>query len=89
VKIVWSFSALEDIELHYSYIARFNPKAAAEVAADLYGIGQSLKRLPMRGRPGIIEGTREIVSAPYVIVYQVDGDMVHVLRVWHEAQYRE
>jgi plasmid stabilization system protein ParE len=43
------------------------------------------------GRPGLVEGTRELVEAPYIIVYMVDepADEVAVLAIVHGARNRE
>lgn len=42
------------------------------------------------GRPGSAAGTRELVEAPYIIVYEVreDRDELVVLAVYHGAQSR-
>lgn len=41
---------------------------------------------PNLGRPGRIAGTRELVAHQnYVLVYDVTGDMVRILRVLHAA----
>jgi addiction module RelE/StbE family toxin len=55
-------------------------------------IERSVRRLvdhPQSGRPGRVEGTRELVvpGTPYVIVYRVEADqIIVVLRVLHGAQ---
>lgn len=53
----------------------------------LYDAARSLKRFPNRGRIGQKEGTRELVVArtPYIIVYGVDQEMVHIFRVFHAS----
>lgn len=38
------------------------------------------------GRPGERKGTRELISAPYVVVYRLHKDAVEILHVWHGAQ---
>ena len=42
------------------------------------------------GRPGLIEGTRELIEYPYIIVYRVDEerDEVVVLSIIHGARKR-
>jgi plasmid stabilization system protein ParE len=47
--------------------------------------------LPHIGRPGLAEGTRELVEAPYIIVYVVDepADEITVLAVVHGARDRK
>jgi plasmid stabilization system protein ParE len=48
-----------------------------------------LEYLPERGRPGLVQGTREITAIwPYVIVYRITPHAVEIVRVWHGAQDR-
>jgi toxin ParE1/3/4 len=43
------------------------------------------------GRPGLVEGTRELLEWPYIIVYEVNEkrDEIVVLSIVHGAQDRE
>jgi len=50
VRIVWSPSALRDIRHIYRYVARFNRRAAEDLARDLVAAGDSLETFPQRGR---------------------------------------
>jgi toxin ParE1/3/4 len=45
-----------------------------------------LANAPAVGRPGEVNGTRELVVSPYVIVYRYTDEIVEVLFVWHGAQ---
>ena len=40
------------------------------------------------GRPGRVEGTRELVvrRTPYIVAYRVEKDCVRILRILHSAQ---
>ena len=53
-------------------------------------IGQKARHLvrhPQLGRPGRVEHTRElVVHRNYILVYDVAGDLVRVLRVLHAAR---
>jgi plasmid stabilization system protein ParE len=85
--VVWTFSALADVEGIRRYIGNFNPIAAREVAERIIEIGNRLATFPNRGRR--VPGTwlRETTLArPYVIRYRVDPDRVVVLRVRHSAR---
>jgi toxin ParE1/3/4 len=48
-------------------------------------------KLANMGRPGLIEGTRELIEYPYIIVYRVDEqlDEIVVLSVVHGARDRQ
>ncbi|WP_396127291.1 type II toxin-antitoxin system RelE/ParE family toxin [Acidicapsa acidisoli] len=43
---------------------------------------------PRRVAPGKILGTRELILSPlpYLIVYSVEEERIHVLRIFHGAQ---
>jgi toxin ParE1/3/4 len=49
-----------------------------------------LDALANKGRPGIIEGTKELLEHPYIIVYRISekGDEIVILSVVHGAQDR-
>ena len=70
------------------YIARDNPAAAYALHdAILRQVGR-LAEHPRMGRPGRVEGTRELVvsGTPYIVAYRVVGQDVTILRVLHGAQ---
>ena len=43
------------------------------------------------GRPGLVNGTRELIEYPYIIIYSVDDRRreIDVLSIMHGAQQRE
>ena len=45
----------------------------------------SLRRFPRRGRPGAVEGARELLHErlPYIVAYRVKEDAVEILHIWH------
>ena len=84
MRLIWSDTALIDVEAHVDYLAQVNKFSAAELTVALLGAGDSLMLMPHRGRPGRMPGTRELVAVfPYIIVYQVGSDAVEIIRVWH------
>ena len=85
MRLEWTHAASRDLDLIEEYIGRDNPTAAVNtVRRIIRRIGQ-LARHPGLGRPGRIEGTRELVTIglPYVVPYVQEGDTVIVLRVLH------
>ncbi|WP_338312565.1 type II toxin-antitoxin system RelE/ParE family toxin [Bradyrhizobium sp. TM239] len=72
---------------------RIIPHAAARVADRIRTKIERLAvlGLPHIGRPGLLEGTRELVEAPYVIVYAGDqpNQLIDVLAILHGARDRE
>jgi addiction module RelE/StbE family toxin len=64
------------------------PERAAELVRGIYNAPAALLTFPLRGRAGKKEGTRELVlsSLPYIVVYQVTGEVIHIVRILHGAQ---
>jgi plasmid stabilization system protein ParE len=71
-----------------AYLKEHRPAFAYPTVSRLYQAAESLIQFPYRGRVGQEAGTRELVvpRLPYVIVYQVAGDVVSIARILHGAQ---
>lgn len=56
----------------------------------LYERIRALKDAPYLGRPGRVEGTREILfqPLPYIAVYRVHEQSIEIWRIFHTAQDR-
>jgi toxin ParE1/3/4 len=79
-------AALGDLDSLRSFIAADNPAAAQQEVARLFAAIDRLLQLPNIGRPGRVPATRELVVAPYLIIYTVDGERLIVLRIIHGAR---
>jgi len=88
MQVRWTKAAADDLESIANYLFEKTPEHAARLIRELYTAPSSLKRFPNRGRPGKKEGTRELVlrALPYIIVYRVSGENLHVVRILHGAQ---
>ena len=88
MRVRWTLPAAEDLEHICDFIAEERPQSARRVAQDILAAVKSLSTLPNRGRPGRVEGTRELVLTPlpFVAIYEVEDEEVRVLRVLHGAQ---
>lgn len=86
-EVNWSSAAYRDLTRITEYLAERNPAAALRLAESLITAADRLATFPYRGRRGQAKDTRELVTVrPYVLVYQVEGQHVTILRVWHVAQ---
>nr|WP_281175963.1 type II toxin-antitoxin system RelE/ParE family toxin [Edaphobacter aggregans] len=49
---------------------------------------KELVRFPEIGRPGRVEGTRELVirRTPYIVAYRITRGTVQILRILHDAR---
>jgi toxin ParE1/3/4 len=88
VEIVWRQVALIGLEHARDYIAEQNPSAARHILEDILAEVERLAKMPNMGRPGRVEGTRElvVVGTPYVVAYTVFDNQLNVLAVQHGAQ---
>ena len=87
MRLAWTRLASQDRKAIREYIAEDNLNAALYLDEQLeFKAGQLLSH-PDLGRPGRIPGTRELVAHPnYILIYDVAGDVVRVLRVLHAAR---
>lgn len=93
MRVRWTLLAEQDRADIIDFIARDNPLAAAHMD-ELFGAAVArLARHPLMGRPGRIQGTRELLPHPsYLLVYEVQGDtlwilaLVHTARMWPPAR---
>lgn len=86
--VIWHPDAEDDLEEIVDYIAIYNIEAALKLARRIVGaIEDSLPRSPYTGRPGRVEGTRElVVHQNYIVIYEVTTDAINVPNVIHAAR---
>ncbi|MGO9700285.1 MAG: type II toxin-antitoxin system RelE/ParE family toxin [Xanthobacteraceae bacterium] len=93
MRVTFEPAARDELDNIYSWIAKDSPRAAHEMIARIEAKVMRLEtpELTHMGRPGLVEGTRELLEYPYIIVYQVHDDRgeVVVLSIVHGAQDRE
>lgn len=87
MNLVWTRPAREDRKAIREYIAVDNPSAALDLDELLSDKAALLLDHPGLGRPGRLGGTRELVAhRNYILIYDVVGNLVRVLRVLHAAR---
>lgn len=82
----WSETASDDLKNIFEYIARDKPDAASATVELLIQAGDRLARYPNTGRPGRRTGTRELVHAPFVVVYSIAGEVIDIHAVLHGSR---
>ncbi len=86
MQVLWSPADINDLEAIGDYVARDKPDASLKLVRRLFVSVEALAAMPERGRRGRIEGTRELVIPPYIVVYELDEDRLHILHIYHAAQ---
>ena len=90
-RVVWAEAALVDLRDLVRYIARDDRQVAKRFGDLIVTKVQSLQTFPRIGR--IVpehreERLRELIMAPYRIVYEINDETttLAVLRIWHGAR---
>lgn len=90
VRIEWSVTTLEDVDLILQFIAREAPQTALMFGEQLISSVERLSSFPDSGRlvtEAPAEDIREVIFGNYRIIYKVaDQSHISVLRVWHSAR---
>lgn len=88
MKLVWTPRALADLDEAAEYIAQDNPQAADRLVRRIEERVLQLQHHPELGRPGHVDGTRELVvtRTRYIVAYRVADKRIDVLAVLHGAR---
>lgn len=84
--VLWTTSAIADRDAIFDYIEADNPQAAVAQDQLFSARAQILAQFPLLGRPGRLAGTRELVEGNFVIVYEIAGNAIRIIRVLHGAR---
>ncbi|MDZ7961396.1 MAG: type II toxin-antitoxin system RelE/ParE family toxin [Aulosira sp. DedQUE10] len=92
-QIVWTETAIDDLNRHYDFIKLNNPDAAARAIQAIVYTGESLQQNPCRGRiVDEIAGLRKVLVSfgqyGFIIHYVILEDDVVILRVYHGRENR-
>ena len=89
MNIEWTDEAIADLSSLHAFIAKDNLSAAQKVAMTIVeSIETHLPDNPHIGRPGRVNGTRELVitHTPYIVPYRIKSATIQVLRIYHGAR---
>lgn len=85
MKLRWTRHAIDDLKQAHDFIAEHNPPAARGVILRIESALKALRGYPEIGRPGRVEGTRELVipDTPFIIAYRLTARSIEILAVMH------
>lgn len=91
MRVSWTSKALGDVARMHAFLAPVSPKAAATVVRKLTAAPKVLATQPRIGTP-LTEfaprDVRRLIVGDYELRYELAGDGVFVLRVWHTREDR-
>jgi plasmid stabilization system protein ParE len=92
MNLEWSPESSEDLSRLHDFLAPVNPRAAAEAVQMLVRAGLQLPGMPRIGQRvedfGVREVRRVIVEGRYELRYEIVGERIIVLRVFHAREDR-
>ena len=87
MKLIWSPQSIEDRKQIYAFIVEHDQRAADEMDELFSKQANLLLVFPEAGKPGRVEGTRElVVHKHYILVYSYAGDAIAILTVLHTSR---
>jgi toxin ParE1/3/4 len=88
MQVLWLENARAARTAAIEYIAQDSVTAALSQLDEIEQQTTRLADYSKLGRIGRIKGTRELVinRTPFIAVYRIDGDVIHILRFLHGAQ---
>lgn len=88
MKIYWTNESLSEISIIFEYIAKENLSASVSLVDSIFDrVEEVLVDNPKAGRPGRVNGTRELViHSSYIVVYRINSHPIEILTVRHTAR---
>ena len=89
MRVIWTRPAVADVLQIRDCIAADSPRYGRIVAERLFASVERLTKYPLSGRvvPELDDASlREVVDAPYRVVYRVGVDTLEILTVVHAAR---
>lgn len=91
MRLQWSNGALDDLTRLYEFLTATNQRAAAKAVGLLVSAPSALLVNPRLGRRLHRFDPREarrLVVKHYELRYEIQGDVIYVLRFWHTREDR-
>ncbi len=80
----WTPKTERQLTVIHDFIARHNLEAAAQTVESLLKGAEQPLEFPNLGKPGKRRGTRELVRAPFTIVYRHLEDVISIEAVFRD-----
>ena len=88
MRLIWSKRALRQRQNIFVYLREHDPAVADRADEALLERAKDLLQHPRLGRPGRVDGTRELILTdyPYVIAYRLRKQSLEIAAVLHAAR---
>jgi len=88
MRVVWPAAAQADLVSIHDFLFPNNPYAAERIVSEVLSKAETLATFPKRHRRSAAGNSHEyaLPGLPYILVYEVEQDLVRILSVFHAAQ---
>jgi toxin ParE1/3/4 len=89
VRLRWTNESITDLRAIHRYVARDDRDSADRLVRRIRSaVLAQLPQFPHSGRPGRVNGTRELVvsGTPYIVAYRLRDGVTEVIRVIHGSR---
>ena len=88
MKIRWTAVAADDLKSVHEYLSEHAPTRADTIVERILTGIDVLEQYPNLGRPGRLDGTRELVitGTPFIVFYRLRKSQLEILGVLHAAR---
>lgn len=89
--IIWTRTAVDDLDRLYQFLAPVNAHAAAKTVQALSAAPENILPTPAIGLPLLQYAPRNVrryLVGQYEMRYELIGHDVHILTIWHQREMR-
>ena len=89
MRVIWSNSAMADLDKIDDYISKDNPKKAKDFVSTILKSTRLLSEQPKLGVFILSDGSseyRKLILKNYIILYEINADRVNILMCFHGSK---
>lgn len=88
MRVNWTKSAINDLEIEANYLNRVSPSIEDSFLEDVESGIDLIKEYPELGRIGRVNQTRELIlkKFQYILVYLVESSYIDIIRLLHTSR---
>ena len=91
MQVAWAPEAFDDLHRLHAFLASKSQRAADHASAALFDAPKRLLRMPRAGSrvdSFSDKEIRRILVGPYEVRYEIDGETIRILRIFHTREDR-
>ena len=88
MRVNWTKSAINDLEIEANYLSKISPSIEDSFLKHVESSIDLIKEYPELGRIGRVNQTRELIlkKFQYILVYLVESSYIDIIRLLHTSR---